>query len=166
MKLARAEMSDKASRVMFGANLLAGAALFAMPALVLLLMALAAWLGERGWMPATSNLIAGIVGLVIAALLGAVGLGQLKAQSLAPERTLGQQTFAQFMDEIVDAPEREKVERVEKAIREKAEKQQKPPKEPKPPREKRSWLGRDRTEGDPQTTGADPARRTDDEPAS
>jgi hypothetical protein len=65
LALARAEMGDKASRVVSGAGVLASAALFAMPALVLLLLALAAWLQELGLSTPVSDLIAGIVGLVI-----------------------------------------------------------------------------------------------------
>ena len=90
LELARAEMSDKANRAMSGAGVLATAALFAVPALVLLLMALAAWLEERGWTPALADLLSGIVGLVIAGVLGAIGLAQLRANSLVPERTLYQ----------------------------------------------------------------------------
>jgi hypothetical protein len=90
LALARAEMGDKASRVVSGAGVLASAALFAMPALVLLLLALAAWLQELGLSTPVSDLIAGIVGLVIAGLFGAIGLGQLQATSLVPERTLYQ----------------------------------------------------------------------------
>jgi uncharacterized membrane protein YqjE len=90
LALARAEMGDKASRAMSAATLLAVAALFTMPAIVLLLMALAAWLQELGLTEPVSDLIAGVVGLVIAGLLGAIGIGHLKANSLVPERTLHQ----------------------------------------------------------------------------
>jgi uncharacterized membrane protein YqjE len=90
LELARAEMSDKASRAVSAAGMLAVAALFTMPAVVLLLLALAAWLQDLGLSDPVADLVAGVVGLVIAGVLGAVGINQLKANSLLPERTLYQ----------------------------------------------------------------------------
>jgi putative superfamily III holin-X len=90
LELARAEMAQKANKVMSGTSLLVAAALFAIPALVLLLAALAAWLQDLGWNAALSNLAAGVVGLLIAFILGGIGLARLKADTLVPQRTLHQ----------------------------------------------------------------------------
>ena len=90
LQLARAEMSAKASGAISGMGLLAGAALFVMGAIVLLLMALAAWFQDLGWGAPFANVTAGVIGLVIAAILGGIGVAQLKANSLVPHRTLEQ----------------------------------------------------------------------------
>ena len=48
MAIARAELTAKATEAALGAGLLIGGALLLIPAMVLLLMALAAWLIELG----------------------------------------------------------------------------------------------------------------------
>lgn len=90
LQLARAEMSMKVSQTVTAVALLAGAAIFLIPTLVLLLMAFAAWLVEIGTRPSIAHLIAGVVGLLVVAILGGLGLTRLKANSLVPERTLDQ----------------------------------------------------------------------------
>jgi hypothetical protein len=88
--LARRELSFKVSQAMTAVALLGCAGLFLIPALVELLTALAAWMEELGTGPPLAHLIAGAVGLLIVAVLGGVGMNRLKANSLVPERTLGQ----------------------------------------------------------------------------
>jgi len=90
MHLARAEISIKVGQTMTAIGLLAGAAIFLIPTLVLLLISLAVWLVEIGIRPSIAHLIAGLVGLLAAAILGGIGLNQLKANSLVPRRTLEQ----------------------------------------------------------------------------
>jgi len=90
LQLVRAEMSMKVGQAMTAGALLAGAAVFLIPTLVLLLMALAAWLVEMGTRPSIAHLIAGVVGLLVVAILGGLGLNRLKTNSLVPERTLDQ----------------------------------------------------------------------------
>ena len=90
LQLARAEMSMKVAQAMTAMGLLAGAAILSIPTLVLLLMSLAAWLVEIGIRPSVAHLIAGLVGLLVVALLGAIGLNRLRTNSLVPKRTLGQ----------------------------------------------------------------------------
>jgi len=90
MAIARAELSAKASEAMTGIGLLVGGAVLAIPALVLLLMALAAWLMHLGMSPPIANLLAGIAGAVIAGLLAWIGLGRLKPENLTPRRTIEQ----------------------------------------------------------------------------
>jgi uncharacterized membrane protein YqjE len=90
LQLARAEISMKVGQTTTAIGLLAGAAVFLIPALVLLLMSLAAWLVEIGIRSSLAHLIAGLVGLSVVALLGAIGSNRLKTNSLVPKRTLDQ----------------------------------------------------------------------------
>lgn len=90
IQLARAEVSTKAKQAMMGMAWLAAAALFVIPAIVMLLLAFAALLGEAGMRASAAYLVAAIAGVAIAALLGWVGLNRLKAETLIPRRTLGQ----------------------------------------------------------------------------
>jgi uncharacterized protein YacL len=90
LQLARAEIAVKASEAMSGVGLLVGVGLFLIPALVLLLMALAAWIEELGTSSSIAHLIAGAVGLVIGGILAGIGMHRLKANSLVPKRTLEQ----------------------------------------------------------------------------
>jgi len=90
LQLARAEISMKVGQAMTATGLLAGAAIFLIPTLVLLLTALAEWLVETGIRPSVAHLIAGVVGLLAAAILGAIGLSRLKTSSFVPKRTLEQ----------------------------------------------------------------------------
>jgi hypothetical protein len=89
-QLARAELSVKAGEMMSAVGLLIGAGLFVIPTIVLLLMAVAAWMEELGLAPSVANLIAAVVGLVITGILAAIGANRLKSNSLVPERTLDQ----------------------------------------------------------------------------
>lgn len=88
--LARAEISLKASQAVTGIAFLLGGALLCIPALVLLLMALAAWFEVMGLGTPIADLLAGVVGLLIAALIGWTGLNRLKLENLTPRRTLEQ----------------------------------------------------------------------------
>ena len=90
VQLAKAEMSAKASQAAMGGAFLAVAGVIAIAALVLLLMALAAWLVESGWSPPLSYLAAAVVGLVVAAVFALVGKSRLKPEKLTPNRTMEQ----------------------------------------------------------------------------
>jgi hypothetical protein len=90
LQLARKELSFKAGEAMTAGGLLICAGLFLIPALVELLTALAAWMEELGTGRSLAHLIAGAVGLVIATILGGIGMNRLKANSLVPERTFNQ----------------------------------------------------------------------------
>jgi hypothetical protein len=89
-QLARAELSVKAGEMMSAVGMLIGAGLFVIPTIVLLLMAIAAWMEELGLPPSVANLIGAAVGLVITGILAAIGANRLKSNSLVPERTLDQ----------------------------------------------------------------------------
>jgi Putative Actinobacterial Holin-X, holin superfamily III len=65
LQLARAEIAVKASEATSSVGLVVGAGIALIPALVLLLIALAAWIEELGTRSSIAHLIAGAVGLVI-----------------------------------------------------------------------------------------------------
>jgi uncharacterized membrane protein YqjE len=88
VQLARAELTEKASKAAIGAGMLFGAMLLLIPALVLFLMALAVWLTSLGLSPVTAHLLSGCVALVVSAILAFVGLERLKPSSLAPRETI------------------------------------------------------------------------------
>jgi hypothetical protein len=90
LQLARAEIAVKASEAISGMGLVVGAGISMIPALVLLLMALAAWIEELGTRSSIAHLMAGAVGLVIGGILAGIGISRLKANSLVPKRTLEQ----------------------------------------------------------------------------
>jgi uncharacterized membrane protein YqjE len=90
LQLARAELSMKVGQATTAIGLLAGAAIFLIPTLALLLMALAAWLVETGLRPSLAHLMAGVVGLLVVAILGGIGIKRLKTNSLVPKQTLDQ----------------------------------------------------------------------------
>ena len=90
VNLVQAEMTAKAKGAAVGVGLLAGAALVVLPAFVLLLMALAALLTYAGVVEPLSDLIAAVVGFVVAGSLAAIGIGRLRADTLTPTRTIVQ----------------------------------------------------------------------------
>jgi hypothetical protein len=90
IRLARAELADKAAQAGIGVGLLAGGLLFMIPALVLLLIAFALFLTGLGLSPVTAHLLAGLAGAVIAGILIMLGLARLKPSSLTPDTTIRQ----------------------------------------------------------------------------
>jgi uncharacterized protein YacL len=90
LQLARAEIAVKASEAMSAVGLVVGAGISLIPALVLLPMALAAWIEGLGTRSSIAHLIAGAVGLVIGGILAGIGMHRLKANPLAPKRTIEQ----------------------------------------------------------------------------
>lgn len=90
IQLARAEISAKTAQALVALGLLAGAAVVLIPGLVLLLMALSAFLVELGVRPSVGHLLAGLLGALIAAVLAWAGLNRLRAENLIPSRTINQ----------------------------------------------------------------------------
>jgi hypothetical protein len=90
IRLARAELADKAAQAGMGVGLLAGGLLFMIPALVLLLIAFALFLTGLGLSPVTAHLLAGLAGAVIAGILIMLGLARLMPSSLTPDTTIRQ----------------------------------------------------------------------------
>jgi uncharacterized membrane protein YgcG len=89
-QLAQAELSQKAIQAGMGAAYMAGAAILAVPVLVLLLMALALWLVQIGLNPALAHLIAAAIGLLASVVLGVVGKSYFTPENLTPRVTLRQ----------------------------------------------------------------------------
>lgn len=88
--LARAEVAGKAKQVARGGAMLGVAAFVALPALVILMLALAAFLHELGLAWSLSYLITAVVGFVVAGILAMLGMNRLKAEALLPNRTINQ----------------------------------------------------------------------------
>jgi uncharacterized membrane protein len=90
IQLARTEISLKISKAATGIAMVMGSAAFAISGLVLILLAIAAWLDNAGLSRGFSNLIAGIIGALVSAGLAWAGLQRLRADQLAPNRTMEQ----------------------------------------------------------------------------
>jgi uncharacterized protein YebE (UPF0316 family) len=88
--LAQAELTEKVTQAGIGAAYIAGAAMLAVPVLVLTLIALALWLGQMGVNPALAHLIAAAVGLAVSVVLGMVGKSYLTPANLTPKVTMHQ----------------------------------------------------------------------------
>ena len=90
IRLARAELADKATRAGIGVGLLFGGLLLMVPALVLFLIALALFLTNLGLSPVTAHLLAGAIGAGASAVLLVSGLARLKPSGLMPDTTIRQ----------------------------------------------------------------------------
>ena len=88
IELARAETSEKITQAMVAIGAIAGGAILAIGALILLLQALVIAIAELGVPPALAALIVGAVVAAIAYGLIHKGTNDLKAGSLAPTRTI------------------------------------------------------------------------------
>ena len=90
VRLAQAEFSEKVDEAVKGAAYVAVAAVVMIPALVMLLMALAMGLAETGMAPAISYLVAAAVGAALSIILLVSGLSRLKAKNLKLKKTMQQ----------------------------------------------------------------------------
>jgi len=88
--LARAELADKAAQVGRAAALIGAGAIILMPALVLLLFAVASALMRSGLSEPVSYLITGVGAAVVSGALIATGLNRLSGDALKPSVTLDQ----------------------------------------------------------------------------
>ena len=88
--LARAELADKASQVGRAAAIIGAGAIILMPALVLLLFAVAAALMRAGLSDPVAYLITGAGAAVVSGALIAIGLSRLSGDALKPTVTLEQ----------------------------------------------------------------------------
>ena len=88
IRLARAELSQKASQAAVGVGMLGGAMLLLIPALVLFLMALAVWLIGLGLPAPAAYALSGLLALILAGGLALVGMARLKPAALAPRVTM------------------------------------------------------------------------------
>lgn len=88
--LARAEMADKAGQVGRAAAMIGAGAVVMIPALVLLLFAVAAALIKSGLSDPVAYLCAGGGAAILAGVLIAIGLNRLSGDALKPSITLNQ----------------------------------------------------------------------------
>jgi len=90
IQLARAEYSAKISRAAVGFAMLVASVAMIGAAMVLILLALAGWLVESGLSQPVAYLIAGLSGAAVSASLAGSAVSRLKAEGLAPTRTIEQ----------------------------------------------------------------------------
>lgn len=88
IQLARAETSEKISQVGVAIGSIAGGAILALAALIVLLQALVIGITEAGVPAGWASLIVGVIVAIIAYVLIHKGTNDLKAGSLAPNRTV------------------------------------------------------------------------------
>jgi hypothetical protein len=88
--LAKAELGEKVQKVGSALGFIAGGAVLLIPGLVMALFALSTALISAGWSPPISYLLAGVLALVIAGVLFAIGFSHLDARNLAPRETMKQ----------------------------------------------------------------------------
>ena len=88
IQLARAETSEKITQVGVAIGAIAGGAILALAALIVLLQALVIGITEAGVPAGWASLIVGVVVAIIAYVLIHKGTNDLKASSLAPDRTM------------------------------------------------------------------------------
>jgi tetrahydromethanopterin S-methyltransferase subunit F len=90
IRLARAEIADKATQAGMGVGFVFGGLLLMIPALVLFLIALAIFLTQAGLSPVVAHLVAGLLAAAASALMIFVGIGRLKPAALTPDVTIRQ----------------------------------------------------------------------------
>jgi hypothetical protein len=88
IQLARAETSEKVTQVGVALGSIAGGAILALAALIVLLQALVIGIAEAGVPSGWASLIVGVIVAVIAYVLIHKGTSDLKASNLAPSRTV------------------------------------------------------------------------------
>jgi Putative Actinobacterial Holin-X, holin superfamily III len=87
IQLVRAETSEKVTQVGIALGSIAGGAILAMAALIVLLQALVIGIAEMGVPAGWASLIVGVIVAAIAYALIHKGTSDLKASNLAPSRT-------------------------------------------------------------------------------
>jgi hypothetical protein len=88
IQLARAETSEKVTQLAVAIGAIAGGAVLALAALIVLLQALVIAITEAGVPAGWAALIVGVVVAIIAYVLIHKGTNDLKGSSLAPSRTM------------------------------------------------------------------------------
>jgi Putative Actinobacterial Holin-X, holin superfamily III len=89
-QLARAELSEKISRVGMGLAFIGIGAVLLIPALVVLLIAAVNALQDAGFEPAIAALIVGGSALLIGIILLLIGINRMKVENLVPNKTIHQ----------------------------------------------------------------------------
>jgi hypothetical protein len=86
-RLAQAEISEKIEEASLGVAYAAAAAVLIIPALVMLLLALALWFTQMGVAPVLSYLGAAAIGGLLSVVLGFIGLNRLNPKRLKLSKT-------------------------------------------------------------------------------
>ncbi|MEA2979680.1 MAG: hypothetical protein QOF09_1503 [Alphaproteobacteria bacterium] len=89
-QLARVELSQKITQLGVGAAYLAAAAIVCIPALVVLLIALALGLTQLGLSPVVAHVASAVCGGAISIILAMAGMRHLKPENLKPKVTMQQ----------------------------------------------------------------------------
>ena len=90
VSLARAEVADKAAIMARGVAFLVVGGTISAAALVMMLIAVASWLTERGLEPPVAYLATGVGALVVAIVAIVIGVRRFSAERLTPRATLDQ----------------------------------------------------------------------------
>jgi hypothetical protein len=90
IRLVRAEMNEKVSRVANSGALIGAGAIVMLPAVFILLLAIVRWLEVAGLPQQWGLLIVGVVVAALGAVLLMKGLNNLKGSALVPQRTIEQ----------------------------------------------------------------------------
>ena len=89
LQLARAELTGKEAKAATGLGMMAGGLVVAIPALVLIFLAIAEWLDDL--LPeGLALLVSGLIAAAISGGLAWSGLQRIRADELAPKRTIEQ----------------------------------------------------------------------------
>ena len=89
-QLARAEISEKATRALIGVAMILLGAMLLIPALVILLQAAVMGLIGNGTDPTAAALIVGGAIFVVGMVLGLIGWSRVNSGSLVPDKTIDQ----------------------------------------------------------------------------
>ena len=90
IRLVRAEMNEKVSRVANSGALIGAGAVVILPAVFILLLAIVRWLEVAGLPEHWGLLIVGVVVAALGAILLMKGINNLKGSALVPHRTIEQ----------------------------------------------------------------------------
>ena len=90
IRLVRAEMNEKVSRVANSGALIGAGAVVMLPAVFILLLAIVRWLEVAGLPDQWGLLIVGVVVAALGAILLMKGINNLKGSALVPQRTIEQ----------------------------------------------------------------------------
>lgn len=90
IRLARAEVSEKASQVANGGIVMGIAAVFSLAGLFILLIAAVRWLEVAGLAERWGYLLVGVVAVAIGLALALKGINSFKPSALVPDRTIEQ----------------------------------------------------------------------------
>ncbi len=91
LALAKTEIKNEMSMAAVGIALLGAGLLVLIPAIVMVLLAIAAALTDGGgFSPAVANLISAVIGGIVAAILIAVAVVKIRSMQLPPRRTVEQ----------------------------------------------------------------------------